>query len=285
MNAVALLRIGQALALAGILIPCVRGAMDTFARDPRGAAANATALLGAIALAWVRRSRLHASREGNPWVATAALALLSPPLLLSSSLDLLAPVELCWIGMLAALLYQERGREGLAGMRLPILMLVLAVPIPGRILQPLVREFLAWTMDATLMCLALFGIRPEVSGYTLELGNGAITLVRQCSGLDGLLLFIPLTILLLEASRPMGRLRYACLIATAAVVAFGANLARVVIESVLVHLGLRGGETGAWHEILGIATLALGAAAIWCGGRIARRSFRAAAQNRSGGAA
>lgn len=265
----------QALGIAGLLLPYLASAVTVWNSNPPGSAGNYTALLGAAVLGWTRWERLRGARAGRPWLACLSFAAAALLLVVAHQLDLLAFVGVGCVGLVTALLYQQYGLPGLVAMRLPLLLLLISVPVPGRVLAPLLRGFLDATLLATIAATRLCGLAPEVSGYTLTMaGGGRVELVEHCSGLDGFLLFVPLTLLLLEANRPVGRGGYLLVCLLAAPAAFFANLLRVVVESLLVAAGLRGTEADTVHEALGLGALVLAAAIIWGIGRLAHRRYR-----------
>lgn len=249
--------VGQFLLVAAVAWPYAKGAATAWHTDLPGAAGNYTALLGALAMAWLRWSRLAGLPPGRGLVATLLAAAAGATVVVGHELDLLAVTGLGLIGLLATLLYQEHGFQGLAALRLPLLLLLCTVPFPGRLLEPVTGFLLDATLAGSLFLLPLFGLSPEVYGYTLVMPAGTVTLVRGCSGLDSVLLFVPLTLLLLEANRPLGRWRYAALFLLSMPLAFGANLLRVLIETCLVgHTG-RNVQEGITHDLLGAVALVL----------------------------
>lgn len=273
-----LLLLAQALAIAGLGVDYFLGAIASWSSDPLGSAGNYTALLGAVTMAWVRWDRLRNAAPGRDLTAFVGFAVSASLFTAAHQVNLLALVGLGWCGTVASLLYQQYGWRGLVAMRLPLLLLLVSVPFPGRVLEPLVPMFL----DATLWCVTTLlqgvGLAPEINGYSLDMAGGSVTLVRDCSGLNGAVLFVPLTLLLLESCRPVGRWRYLLVCALAAPLAFLANMLRVFVEAVLVAKGLRGEEPDTLHEVFGIVALLLSAAAIWFTARVAHRRFDKAAE-------
>lgn len=271
-----LMPFAELLAVCGLALAFAQGAWQSWRYDPPGAAANYTALLGAGLMAFLRRDRLRgAPAPGRLALTLPVLCAAGAMFVVGERLDLLALAGLGLLGIVAAMLHHHRGLRGVVAMRLPLLFLLLAIPVPGRFVAPITAMLLDWTLAIAAAVVGWFGVESEVSGYTLTMPAGNVTLVRDCSGLEGLLLFAPLTLLLLEAHRPLGGARYAFCFLLAAPLAFAANLVRVLVETILV--GTTGREIGgdASHDVLGAAALVAAALTLWW---LARRGHRAHAR-------
>jgi len=197
---------------------------DPSGEDPR--------LIGALAF-WMgltRRGRLATAWRAGEGRASWAAALFAGALAVSAwathtgSPDLLIHSLQLFVLGAAALL---GGAEGLRAMRLPVLFLFLAMPIPPVLLNEVLLPLQLATVQACTAILTFFGLEAWGIGDQIFTPRGVFHVIETCSG-------VRLVQTLVMASIVYGELfgrsagRTALLVVLAPVVAIVVNLARIL---------------------------------------------------------
>jgi len=119
------------------------------------------------------------------------------------------------------------GREAVHLMRLPALILLLVVPIPGVLLNSLVHRLQLFTAQAVSFVLDVFQVENVVSGDTIYTATAAFQVIEGCSGLRAIETLV-LTAVVYQALMPHSRLTSWILVLSAPLLGVLINLARVL---------------------------------------------------------
>jgi exosortase len=165
-------------------------------------------------------------------------------------------------GILATLVYLQAGRSGLWQLRYPLALALFAAPLPGLVLEAVDAGMidLATAAGATVLGWYQDGVVRE--GYFIRVTEWkTVQVVPDCSGLAGVLLFVPLAIVLsfyYPRLTPLGRIGLLC---SALPLALLGNLLRIVLTGVLLVHDIE--ETETFHEVSGIVSLSLAMGAMF----------------------
>lgn len=258
--------------------PLVRILWDTWHSDGPANAGNLLALGCAVMTCWLRVDRLESCRPGRALPGLVALAFACVLYAFSLRLDFMTGIEAGALLGVAAWLHLAHGWRGIVAMRLPLVLLALAMPPPAFVVESLTTAVLDRTVVVVTALLQLWWPEVTSNGYVITMPASHVTIVRDCSGMSSLFLIAPLALLLLEPYRPYGAMRYAMLGAFALGLALATNTVRVLVSAVLENAGVQGALDGAMHDALGLAGLALAAALLlWVAKRAAQSQVRAVA--------
>ncbi len=209
-------------------------------------------------LLYRRRGRL-AQALGNPGSPLAALPLLGAGLALflwghhvdAPDLLLLSFLAFC-LGS-ALLLFGARFAGALV---LPILFLAFAIPLPGVLNNHV--TFALQLMNAGVSAWLLNGVGFSVvqEGDMLYFADGTLQIIETCSGLRSMVVLAMVAVGLVGYS-PASRLHLVVLVASAVVIAWGVNLARIVVLMLFPEL-----EEPASHAVQGAALFLVGSMAV-----------------------
>jgi len=205
--------------------------------------------LAAAWLAWSRRDAIaRAWREGEGtwralWFALPALALL----LAASIVRVDSPALVALLALAAATVALVRGTPLLRALAVPFAFLLFAVPWPMELLADVVQALKLAVMASSSALLHLFGVGVEPEGAWLVLRDGERLLVDdECSGLSSAIALAALGAFMAASARGLPQGRRWLLLALSLPVALLANLARVVLLSLLA--AWRGAAAvAAWH--------------------------------------
>ncbi len=191
--------------------------------------------------------------EPPKWALPAFLLLSAGTLIYVVSVghDVIAGMGLASALTGSAYLYLRGGHAWLWAMRFPLVLYLLAIPIPGFLMGAITQGLLisATVISSTVLSWFLPGV--VVQGFHIEFDTGSIAIVNSCSGLSGILLLIPLTVIFASLFQPVGRMRLAVGIVLALLLAFSSNLFRILATAFLVHWGSPLGTSESAHEVLG----------------------------------
>jgi exosortase/archaeosortase family protein len=134
----------------------------------------------------------------------------------------------------------------------------LATPLPSFVMD----RFTYFLLDALVVILpailAVLQIPVAVNAVNLA-GNGwTVQVVEDCSGLGGILLFVPLSLLLLYSHPRVPPMGYALVLAAGLPIAFTGTVLRILVDCVLGHMGSALFSSELFHQFVGLATLLLG---------------------------
>lgn len=230
----------------------------------KDAAASALAFAAALVFAHRAWPGLSPARPARPQLGFTVFALGTLLYAASVTLDVRVGVGISATMLIAAQVYMGFGPKGLRSLRLPLLLLLLATPVPGFVLG----EFSRFLLDALVaMVPAMLGLLVEgpvsTEGYHVFFGEESgkvFSIVEDCSGLGGVLLFIPLAFILLEAFRPIPLGRGLTVVAVAVPLAFAASLPRILSTALMIDMDSELVNSVGLHEAIGI--LSLGAAMV-----------------------
>lgn len=275
-------RVLVALAASCAAWPYVRILWDTWHGDGPSTAGNVLALACAVLTAWLRVDRLTKCLPGAGSLGLIALALACACYALSLRLDFMTGIEAGVMLATLALLYLAHGWNGVLAMRLPLVLLALAMPPPAFLVEGLTTAVLERTVAVVVTLLQLWWPEVASNGYVINMPASHVTIVRDCSGMGSLFLIAPLALLLLEPYRPYGAVRHALLGLFAIALALVTNTARVLVSALLENAGVQGALDGPLHDVLGLAGLVLAAVLLLAVARIAARSHARTREQKAG---
>jgi len=137
----------------------------------------------------------------------------------------------------------------------PIAFILVAVPWPSAIEQPIVQGLMRTIAGAATETISLFGVPAEVQGNLIRLPSGVVGVNEACSGVRSLQTSIMIGLLFGELKR-LTVLRRIVLVGIAVAIALFANFLRALF---LVSIAARENlaAIGRWHNFAGYAILFL----------------------------
>jgi len=258
--------------MLGLLGPWLHMLATVWTSGSRDGAASCFAFAAACAIAWKRRLSIEPCPAARPAAAVAALGLFVFLYLVSVALAFRVGVSATAIAIVALVTYLCLGARTVRSLAVPFGLLTLSTPIPGFVKDWVTVRLLELVAATTAPVLGLFTENVARSGFVLTMPGGSVHIVSDCSGLGGVLLFVPLAVVLLYIHRPVGPLAGSVAIVLSAPLAFAASWGRVVITGILVGRRSPLAGSAVFHEILGTCLLIVaGLCLLWlC--RLARRT-------------
>lgn len=246
------------LMTATLLIPYITMLAAFWMSESKHSAASGLAFAGALVVGWLEKGRLPAASPGHHLIALGGLAVATLAYVCSVILDFRVGVGFFAPGMLISLLYMSRGWQGVLAMRLAIVLVLLATPLPGFVMDRITYSLLDALLVILPAILAVLQIPVAVDASNLA-GNGwTVQVVEDCSGLGGILLFVPLSLLLLYSHPRVPPMGYALILAASLPIAFAGTVLRILVDCVLGHLGSSLFSSEAFHLFVGLFTLLSG---------------------------
>jgi exosortase len=237
------------------------------------AMASLLALAAAIMVAWLQRP---AALAGPPQRNGLGLALLAV-FVLAYALALSVLTRRTLVGgsataIVACLCYLRYGGQGLQRLRYPLLLALLAIPFPGRLLDFLTYHLvgLASLVGTTVLSWLVAGVSQEGSVIVIA-GHGAVEVVEDCSGLDGVLLFLPIAVTVVYFQPRLSGIAKAAILALAMPLALLGNLLRILLSGLLQVHYAELNRSEAFHQVVGIISLGLALLALIWLPRLLRR--------------
>ncbi len=187
--AIVLLAAHRALWLTGAGLPAP-GAAERFFHAP-----EQTSPLLVIALCgWLVWNRRQWLRGADMAPATGlALAFFVPALALHAWVEISGAWALLLVALALELLAFAAlvgGRRAVRALRLPALVLLLGIPIPGPLHNEVVWQLQKWTCAGAGGVLSLAGFEVRSADALLRIGDRAFVVVEACSGLRGIELLL-----------------------------------------------------------------------------------------------
>lgn len=220
--------------------------------------------LGPLVLAtglWmlVREIR-RAAPVAGPGNLAITLALLVPAALVYvAALAIMMVPALCvaaWAGLIA-LLYGLTGRAATRACWFPLLYLLLLVPLPYAISATLTAELRGWLSVHAVSIASLLGLEVAVDGNAVFVDQYELAVEAACAGLSSTVSLLSVGLLYGYALRGSGMRRVAVVVVAAIPIAILANLLRILLLLVAVHLGGAGVLATPIHPLSGFASFAL----------------------------
>jgi exosortase len=157
----------------------------------------------------------------------------------------------------AGLLLQERGFAALHALRFPLLFPFLALPLPGRVNNPLQAVLQDWTTWLAAGGLSSLGVAVRRDGFLLTLPSGGLNVVEACSGVRSVTALVAIACFLAHL-RGFGILRGLVTLALAVPVIVLVNALRVTTTGLLQEYAGRDAIAGWRHDALGFAMVLVG---------------------------
>ena len=243
----------------GLMVPYAQVLWAHWWSGSSHAMASLLALMAAVVCWWVERDTNTTNAPQNP--RTAYLLLGAAVLAYSLAVCVFAKrtlVGATTVAVFAALVFVVRGRKGTARMVIPLALLLFVTPFPPVILEPLSYFLVDLAAGAGGSVLGWIVSDVEQHGSLIRIGTyGAVEVIQDCSGLEGVLLFIPLAMTVVHF-QPELRLSAKLLVVVLALpLALLGNLLRIVITGLLLRAQFGLNDDPGFHNALGVATLGM----------------------------
>jgi EpsI family protein len=161
------------------------------------------------------------------------------------------------IPVIAGLVLMLAGAAALRALAFPILLLALAIPLPGFILDAISAPLKVLVSSAVAALLQAMGYEVIRSGVVLEVAGHPMLVADACSGMNSLVSLAALTLVYLHLTGPSTKTRIALLLASVAPIAVLANVVRVMLLALIaVNLG-DNAANGPLHAIAGFSVFAI----------------------------
>jgi len=161
------------------------------------------------------------------------------------------------IPIAAGLLLLTKGAAALRALWFPLLYLVFLIPLPGVLVDALTGTLKQWVSVAAEQALYSAGYAVARNGVMLTLGHYQLLVADACSGLHSLFALMALGLFFIYAIRRPSRWHNALMVASILPIAFAANVARVVILSLVTYHGGDALAQGALHGAIGMLLFAV----------------------------
>ncbi len=252
-----------------LLVPYFELLYATWTGSSKVAASSALAFAAGLAMAWRRRDVFRdEGHAGDAGVGIAVLLVAALAYAAAVLFDVRIVAGLGAVGIVAALILLYGGSSALRAMALPLALLLLATPPPGFLLGAMTQTLVAITVFVTPLVLGPFVGRIEIEGAVLHMTGGSVAVVDDCSGLGGVLLFVPLALVLVGLQDRVVAWKAALLPIVGIVLAFVGSLLRVWISAILVRFDLPLAESDVAHEVLGMVSLGSALVALFVGSQL-----------------
>ncbi len=209
---------------AALPLPDARDA-ERFFFEPHQSS-PALVLLIAAWLGWRRKDRLLASPPRSAPVAAgasfAAALAFGVWARLNEAPDLLV---FSLIASTAGFALASRGWAGARVLGAPLIALLFALPIPGRLQNEIIWSLQLWSATSAHGLLELFGIEVARNGLFMSQGDSGFLVIESCSGFRSLHILL-LVALVLRDLVELRRLSFVLFLATP-IVALGLNAVRI----------------------------------------------------------
>ena len=214
--------------------------------------------LACAALAYRRESKGR-RQDGAPSTALG-ISLLSVSLLVYLAASIIfarrSIAGAALAAVVASLFYLRGGWTRLWQFRFTASFLFLAAPVPGLVVNLLNRYLIDFATKASSSVLGLFYSGVEHQGSLIELPrNGALEVVPDCSGLEGIVLFFVLGVLLVFLHPRLGIAWKLALPALGIGFAIAGNLLRIISTGVLQIRDAELAANDTVHQVIGVASL------------------------------
>lgn len=241
-------------ALAWVYAPVVAGLVKNWQNDPDYSVGQLVPL-AVLYLLWQRRDLLKGARIGPCWwglvpIVLAAVIRLAGLLFLYESVERYALV-LSIVGLVLLLF----GFDVFWRLRWILLLLVLMVPLPGRVHNMVSGPLQGWATASTVFVLELVGFTVAREGHVLVLNDNVhVAVAEACSGLRMLTAFVVVAYVFAALVRRSVWQRVV-LFASSVPVAIVANMLRLVVTACLfVYSSSKVAETF-FHDFAGITMM------------------------------
>lgn len=216
------------LALVWAYWTCVVGLWKDWQNDPNYSVGQLVPL-AAIGLVWAQRHALRACRLAPCWWAGLLVLLVAQVLRLLGLILFYESIErYALVLTVAGLVLLVAGWQVFARLRWILLLLMLMVPLPGRIHNALAGPLQQYATNSTVFVLEVFGAEAVNEGNILVLGDEtSIGIAEACSGLRMLTAFVVVAaVLAFLIDRPPWQ--RAVLVLSSVPIAIACNVVRLV---------------------------------------------------------
>jgi exosortase len=246
--------VAVAVAAALLYAPVAAGLARQWYDDPASSHGIALALAAAI-VAWRRRGALRALPAAPSNLGFVALALALLLYIAGTFAGELLVLRVSALASCAACVLTLAGRAHLRLLTPPLVLLLLAIPLPATIVTSLTLplQLLASQMAAGL--LGTVGISVIREGNLLTLSTVTLEVAEACSGLRSIVSLVAMIAMFTVLTE--GRVRHAVVLSLVTVpIAIIGNTLRVAGTGLLAHLFGPAMARGFIHELTGFAAFA-----------------------------
>ncbi|MHC5066411.1 MAG: archaeosortase/exosortase family protein [Planctomycetota bacterium] len=244
-----------------LLLPYLRLLSSLWATGSKDAAASGLAVAGGLVFGVPILRNASARPATQPALGFCGFILAAFLYVSAVLIDFRVLVGVSATGMLAAQCYLTYGSAVLRRLSVPFLLLLMATPVPAFILSGITRELLDLSVVLMPALLEPFLGPITVEGYHLFFGEpGAvrgIEIVEDCSGLGGILLFVPLAVIFLYAHGKVSILAGSSLVLLSPVLGYLGSLFRIYVTGLFVSTDSDFLRSDGMHSVLGIVSLLL----------------------------
>lgn len=163
----------------------------------------------------------------------------------------------CFLSGIFGLILARDGWPRLRTFAFPLVFVLFALPIPGRIISPIQSGLQELTTSTSFTILTSLGVAVERSGYVLRLPGGDLGVAEACSGVRSVTAIIAIAAFVAYL-RDFGPSRGTALVSLAIPVVAAVNVVRVVLSGLIQEFVGTEYVRGNWHEALGVAMIFVG---------------------------
>jgi exosortase A len=201
-------------------------------------------------LVWVRREELRKTRRAPYWVGVALVAFALFTLMVGIYGAELFLSRLSIVILLAGLALAFGGPQVLRELRFPILVLLLAIPIPAIIFTQITLPLQSLASELASVLLPIFGVPVLREGNIIQLPSMTLEVAEACSGIRSLMSLLTVAVFYgyFFERIPWKRV----ILALASIpIAIAANALRILGTGLCVHYWNPDKAVGFFHEFSG----------------------------------
>jgi exosortase len=204
----------------------------------------------ALFFAWQRRvAILNAPRRPTLWGLIAIVVSLGVLVVATLGAELFL-ARMSFLGVVAGAILFLFGPAHLKALRVPLLFLVLAVPIPAIVLNAVTFPLQLIASQAGEALIRAGGVPVIREGNVIELANMRLEVVEACSGIRSVMALVTCACLVI-ATRPTRPTTGAVLLAATIPVAIATNALRVAITGLAAYFAGPWAAEGFLHSFSG----------------------------------
>ncbi len=243
-----------------LLLPYCALLVSLWLKSSKDAAASGLAFAGAVVFAWSARESLKARSPAHPMLGFAIFLVAVLLYVSAVAVDFRIVMGASAAAMITSQVYLSFGGAGVRTLSAPLFLFLLATPVPGFVLSEISRLLLDFSTEIMPPLLEPFVGSIQVEGYKLLFGEGfgrGIEIVEDCSGLGGILLFVPLAVILLQAHGRVSLVAGSIIVLLSPVFGYVGSLFRIFVTGLFTNTDSSILRSAVMHDILGIASLLL----------------------------
>lgn len=199
-----------------------------------------------------RRQALFVARDTAPLAGLATVLFGLVIYVLGRSQEFLVLETMSQIPVFGGTIVALRGWHGLRQLWFPVVFLGFSIVWPGFVIDKLTLPLKQWATDLTVFGLREVGYPIAHTGVIIAIGKYQLLVADACSGLNSMISLMSVGVLYLYMIQRAGVVRNAVILLAMPLIAFGANVLRIVALSLITyHFGNAWGQ-GFLHEFTGL---------------------------------